>query len=49
MESQGELIGKIQGAAEGIAEVRKELQQLKDPTSDAVDRILEKVACHINF
>ena len=44
MESQGELIAKIRAAAEGIANARKELQQLKDATTDAVDSILQKVA-----
>ena len=49
MESQGELIGKIKAAAEGIGDARKEMQQLKDPTSDQVDRILERVAYHMNL
>ena len=49
MESQGELIGKIQGAAAGIAEIRKELQQLKNPTSDSVDHILERVTRPSSF
>ena len=42
LKSQTELIKMISAAVQGMAESRKELQELKEQSPDAVQRILDK-------